>query len=119
MLREELDYAEQKVIIVETGNQRLLEDIHKIESFHEERMQKLEMEFQEKIKELQRIHEEEMKHLHDYYSKSCFSKEKQNRASEKTTLGQSDGGRVSCVENQLEELEKSEVSITFYHSKNC
>lgn len=119
MLREELEHAEQKVIIVETGNQRLLEDIHKIESFHEERMQKLEMEFQEKIKELQRIHEEEMKHLHDYYSKSCFSKEKQNRASEKTTLGQSDGGRVSCVENQLEELEKSEVSITFYHSKNC
>ncbi|KAM7372213.1 hypothetical protein PAMP_009396 [Pampus punctatissimus] len=76
VLREELERAEQKIISVETGNQRLLQDIQKIEDYHEERMQKLETEFREKIKELQQIHEEEMRHLHGYYSKSCFSKEK-------------------------------------------
>ncbi|XP_076608362.1 uncharacterized protein LOC143333877 [Chaetodon auriga] len=77
VLREELELAEQKIISVETGNQRLLEDIRKIEDYHEERMKKLETEFQEKIKGLQQIHEEEMKHLHGYYTKSCASKEKQ------------------------------------------
>lgn len=76
VLREELERAEQKIISVETGNQKLLEDIQKIENYHRERMQKLESEFQEKIKELQQIHEEEMKHLHGYYIKSCVSREK-------------------------------------------
>lgn len=76
VLREELERAEQKIISVETGNQRLLQDIQKIEDYHEERMQKLEVEFREKIRELQHIHEEEMKHLHGYYTKACFSKEK-------------------------------------------
>ena len=76
VLREELERAEQKIISVETGNQRLLQDIQKIEDYHEERVQKLETEFREKIRELQQIHEEEMRHLHGYYSKSCFSKEK-------------------------------------------
>ncbi|XP_042249440.1 trichohyalin [Thunnus maccoyii] len=76
VLREELERAEQRIISVETGNQRLLQDIQKIEDYHEERMQKLETEFREKIRELQQIHEEEMRHLHCYYSKSCFSKEK-------------------------------------------
>lgn len=76
VLREELERAEQKIISVETGNQRLLQDIQKIEDYHEERMQKLETEFREKIRELQQIHEEEMRHLHGYYTKSYFSKEK-------------------------------------------
>ncbi|XP_045931163.1 myosin-11 isoform X3 [Micropterus dolomieu] len=79
VLREELERAEQKIISVETGNQRLLEDIRKVEDYHKERMKKLETEFQEKIRELQRIHEEEMKHLHGYYIKSCVSKEKQTK----------------------------------------
>ncbi|XP_070778992.1 trichohyalin [Enoplosus armatus] len=70
VLREELERAEQKIISVETGNQRLLEDIRKIEDYHEERIKKLETEFQEKITELQQIHEVEMKHLHGYYTKS-------------------------------------------------
>ncbi|XP_018526020.2 LOW QUALITY PROTEIN: golgin subfamily A member 4-like [Lates calcarifer] len=74
VLREELERAEQKVISVETGNQRLLEDIRKIEDYHEERMQELETKFQAKIRELQQIHEEEMKHLHGYYTKEKQSK---------------------------------------------
>uniref|UniRef100_A0A8P4K8Q1 Uncharacterized protein n=1 Tax=Dicentrarchus labrax TaxID=13489 RepID=A0A8P4K8Q1_DICLA len=77
ILREELERAEQKITSVETGNQTLMEDIRKIEDYHEERMKKLEAKFQQKIKELQHIHEEEMKHLHGYYIKSCVSKEKQ------------------------------------------
>ncbi|KAM6905347.1 uncharacterized protein FYW49_015365 [Xenentodon cancila] len=76
VLREELEQAEQKIISVETGNQKLLEGIQKVEDYHKERMQKLESECQEKIEELQQIHEEEMKHLHGYYIKSCVSREK-------------------------------------------
>ncbi|XP_070703538.1 early endosome antigen 1 [Pempheris klunzingeri] len=79
-LKEELERAEQKIISVETGNQRLLEDIRKIEDYHEERMKKLETEFQEKIRGLQQIHEEEMKHLHGFYTKSYVSKEKQTKS---------------------------------------
>lgn len=82
VLREELERAEQKIISVETGNQRLLEDIRKTEDYHKERMKKLETEFQEKISELQHIHEEEMKQLHGYYTKS--SKEKQTKTSTET-----------------------------------
>lgn len=70
VLREELERAEQKIISVETGNQKLLEDVQKIKDYHEERMKKLETEFQGKIRELQQIHEEEMKHLHGYYTKT-------------------------------------------------
>ncbi|KAJ4931997.1 hypothetical protein JOQ06_010433 [Pogonophryne albipinna] len=75
-LRETLERAEQKIIFIETGNRRLLEDIEKIEEYHEERMKNLESGFQEKIRELQHIHEEEMQNLHGYYVKS--SKEKQS-----------------------------------------
>ncbi|XP_010766312.1 nuclear mitotic apparatus protein 1 [Notothenia coriiceps] len=75
-LRETLERAEQKIIFIETGNRRLLEDIEKIEEYHEERMKNLESGFQEKIGELQHIHEEEMQNLHGYYVKS--SKEKQS-----------------------------------------
>lgn len=80
MLRKELELAQQKIQSAKTGNQRLLEDIQKIEDYHAERMEKLEREFQEKIKELQQIHEEEMKHLHGYYTKSCVSREKQPKS---------------------------------------
>ncbi|KAM4531030.1 myosin phosphatase Rho-interacting protein-like isoform 2-T2 [Odontesthes bonariensis] len=79
VLKEELEQAGQKILSVETGNQKLLEDIQKIEDFHNERMQKLEANFQEKIKELQHIHEEEMKHLHGSYTKSCASREKNTK----------------------------------------
>jgi len=79
VLKEELEQAGQKIISVETGNQKLLEDIQKIEDYHNERMQKLEANFQEKIKELQHIHEEEMKHLHGSYTKSCASREKHTK----------------------------------------
>ncbi|XP_023204480.1 trichohyalin isoform X1 [Xiphophorus maculatus] len=79
VLREELERAEQKITSVETGNQKLLEDMQKIEGCHKEQIQKLEAEFQEKIKELQQIHEEEMKQLHGHYSKSCVSKERQHK----------------------------------------
>lgn len=78
-LREELERAEQDIISVETGNQRLLEDIQKIKDFHEKQMKKVETEFHKKIRELQQIHEEEMKHLHGYYTKSCVFKEKQHK----------------------------------------
>ncbi|KAA8584951.1 hypothetical protein FQN60_003645, partial [Etheostoma spectabile] len=77
VLKEELECAEQKIVSIETGKQRLLEDIQKIEDYHEERRKKLEMGFQEKIRELQQIHEKEMKHLHGHYTKS--SKEKQTK----------------------------------------
>nr|XP_046271814.1 golgin subfamily A member 4-like [Scatophagus argus] len=85
-LREELERSVEKIISVETGNQKLLEDIQKIEDYHEEQMKKLETEFQEKIRELQQIHEEEMKHLHGYYTKSCFSKEKQTKTCTEATV---------------------------------
>ncbi|XP_028267996.1 trichohyalin [Parambassis ranga] len=75
MLREELERTEQKIISVETVNQRLLEDIQKIEDYHDEQTQKLETEFQEKIRKLQQIHEEEMKHLHAFYSKEKQTKQ--------------------------------------------
>lgn len=78
VLREELERAEQKIMSVETGNRRLLEDMQKIEGYHTDRIKKLEAEFQEKIKELQRIHEEEMKQLHGCFSKPCVSKDTQN-----------------------------------------
>ncbi|XP_054891275.1 trichohyalin-like [Poeciliopsis prolifica] len=79
VLREELERAEQKIKSMETGNQKLLEDMQEIEGRHKEQIQKLEAEFQEKIKELQQIHEEEMKQLHGHYSKSCVSKERQHK----------------------------------------
>ncbi|KAJ0000852.1 hypothetical protein NQD34_005872, partial [Periophthalmus magnuspinnatus] len=111
MLRKELEQAEERVRMIETGNQKLLEDIKKIENYHEERMQKLEIEFQHKIQELQRIHEEEMKHLHDYYSKSCFSKEKLNKMIGKSASSQSPNG----AESNMEELDKYEFMSLVLH----
>ncbi|TDH02752.1 hypothetical protein EPR50_G00155970 [Perca flavescens] len=125
VLREELERAEQKIVSVETGKQRLLEDLRKIEAYHEERMKKLEMGFQEKIRELQQIHEKEMKHLHGYYTKS--SKEKQTKtctetpaltestsslpdqtaAERKTILA---GGAAAMREAYQKDLEKLEAS---------
>ncbi|XP_035801881.2 trichohyalin-like [Amphiprion ocellaris] len=116
-LREELERAEQKIITVQTGNQRLLEDIQKIEDFHEERMQKLEADFQEKIRELQQIHEEEMKHLHGHYIESCVSKEKSPCFTENTShlpdqssilkLG---GDAVAMREAYQKDMEKLQAS---------
>ncbi|KAF7652635.1 hypothetical protein LDENG_00094220 [Lucifuga dentata] len=81
VLREELERVKPKIISLETRNQQLLKNIHKIEDYHEERMQKLETEFQAKIRELQQIHEEEMKCLHGHYSKcSCICTEKHTKS---------------------------------------
>ncbi|KAM8844397.1 uncharacterized protein AB9W97_022480 isoform 2-T2 [Spinachia spinachia] len=70
VLRGELERAQQRIMSGEAGNQRLSEDLRKIDDYHDGRMQEMETEFQEKIKELQQIHEEEMKHLHGYYASS-------------------------------------------------
>ncbi|XP_041868433.1 myosin-11-like [Melanotaenia boesemani] len=99
-LKEELELAEQNIISVETGNQKLLEDIQKIEDYHEERMQKLETKFHKKITELQQIHEEEMKQLHSYYSKSCVSKEKQSKHDTETPHV-TDGLKDSSLSDQV------------------
>lgn len=77
-LRGELECAEQKIISVGAGNQRLLEDLRKINDYHEERMEEKETEFQEKIRELQHIHDEEMKRLHGYYTNSFKEKQSKN-----------------------------------------
>ncbi|XP_068434496.1 early endosome antigen 1 [Clinocottus analis] len=83
VLRGELECAEQKLMSVETGNQRLREDIRKINDYHEERMKNMETEFQKKIRELQQIHEEEMQHLHGFYTKTY--KEKQTKTCTEST----------------------------------
>ncbi|XP_029997475.1 early endosome antigen 1 isoform X3 [Sphaeramia orbicularis] len=136
LLREELERAEQKIISVDTGNQKLLEDMHKIEGYHEQRVQKLEEEFQEKIRELQQIHEEEMKHLHGYYSKSCVSKEKQNKTSTEvhpftentsTTPGQTGmergdrmlGGSADFYQEELEKSERFTVMEKMHQKLIC
>ncbi|XP_068583969.1 early endosome antigen 1 [Cebidichthys violaceus] len=119
VLRGELEHAEQKIISVEAGNQRLLEDIRKINGYHEEQMKKMETEFQEKIRELQHIHEEEMKHLHGYYTKS--SKEKQIRTYSESTSPLTDqtvmerktmlaDGAAAMREAYQKDLEKHEAS---------
>lgn len=106
VLREELEQAEQKMMSMETGNQRLLEDIGKIEDHREERMKKLETEYQEKIRELQHIHEEEMKHLHGYYTK-----EKQPKpCTEVLGFGNRMMGGDAAREAYQKDLEKVEVT---------
>lgn len=128
-LRKELELAEKKIISVETGNQKLLEDIQKIEDYHAERVEKLEGEFQEKIKELQQIHEEEMKHLHGYYTKSCVSREKQSKSRTEAPLyipNTSCLPEQSVMERETEEdfgiqmnykkdLENIQVTKTLHH----
>uniref|UniRef100_UPI0037E7E95F trichohyalin n=1 Tax=Semicossyphus pulcher TaxID=241346 RepID=UPI0037E7E95F len=103
VLREELERAELKIISVETGNQTLLENMQEIEDYHEERMKKLEAEFQKKITELQHIHEEEMKHLHGYYSKSCVFKEKSKACTE-----------APADQTVMERKTQAEVTKIFY-----
>ncbi|KAG7505016.1 hypothetical protein JOB18_021322 [Solea senegalensis] len=120
VLREELEQAEQKIISAEIGNQRLLEDIQKIQDYHEERMQKLEAKFQDKIQELQQIHEDEMKHLHGYYTKEKQSKSctevpvfsESNSSSEQTAwMGGGDGLEVRAAgQKQLQKPENHSVS---------
>ncbi|XP_019961490.2 trichohyalin isoform X2 [Paralichthys olivaceus] len=107
VLREELERAEQKILSVEIGNQRLLEDIQKIEDYHEERMQKLETNFQEKIGELQQIHEEEMKHLHGYYTK-----EKQRNCTEAPVFNESNSDAVAAREAYQKHLELQDHGVT-------
>lgn len=74
-LREELERTEQKIVSVETANQRLREDIRHVQDYHDEQTRKLDTEFQEKIRKLQQIHEEEMKHLHAFYSRDKQTKQ--------------------------------------------
>lgn len=68
-LREELEHAEEQIISMETGNQRLQENKQRIEDYHTERMQRLQAEFHMKMKERQQIHRAAMKHLKDSISK--------------------------------------------------
>ncbi|XP_040927925.1 golgin subfamily A member 4-like [Betta splendens] len=109
-LREELERAEHKIQSVESGNQRLIEDVQKIEGHRE----KLEGEFQQKIKTLQQIHEEEMKHLHDYYTKTFVSKEKQSTEGERGANGEPGGeavdGDAPAVTSFQEDVEKLQVT---------
>lgn len=104
MLREELERAEQRIISVASGNNRLMKDIQKIEDHHEEQMQKLVTEFQDKIKELQHIHEEEMKHLHGYYTKS---KEQQTKSRAEGTL-LSESNISTSEDTRMEGITKEE-----------
>lgn len=108
MLREELERAGQKIMSVESGNQRLIKNIQKIEDYHEEQMQKLETEYQEKIKGLQHIHEEEMKHLHSYYTKSCVSKEKQIKICTEGPLSFTDDNISTSEDTVMERTTKEE-----------
>ncbi|KAM8825559.1 uncharacterized protein ACB058_021424 isoform 3-T3 [Synchiropus picturatus] len=78
-LREQLKQAEQKIASGETGNQKLQEDLRKVQDYQEYRTHTLEEEFQKKIKMLQQIHEDEMKHFHDYHIKCCVSKERTDK----------------------------------------
>ncbi|XP_037544445.1 nuclear mitotic apparatus protein 1 [Nematolebias whitei] len=113
-LKEELELAEQKIVSVETGNQRLLEDMRRIEDHQKEQREKVETEFHEKIKELQQIHEEEMTQLHGYYSKACASKERQMKAcSEAPPLGEdtSLSGLTATERNAKEELGPQTVEV--------
>ena len=110
VLREELERAEQKILSVETGNQRLLEDIQRIEDYHEERMQKLESSFHEKIRELQQIHEEEMKHLHGYYTK-----EKQRNCSEAPVFSESNCDALSAREAYQKHLHPQVTKTLFIY----
>ncbi|KAI3359290.1 hypothetical protein L3Q82_002804 [Scortum barcoo] len=113
MLREELEHAEQKIISIESSNQRLLEDVQRIEDYHEERMKKLETEFQGKIRELQQIHEEEMKHLHGYYTKSCVSKQKtvmERKTKEELGNQMEEGGAAAMREAYQKDLIRLEAS---------
>ncbi|XP_026180315.1 nuclear mitotic apparatus protein 1 [Mastacembelus armatus] len=115
VLREELERAEQRIISVENGNQNLLEDIQRIEDYHEERMKKLETEYQEKIRELQQIHEEEMKHLLSYYTKSSFIESNPSTSEERKTkkrLGNQtiNGNAMAVRESYQKELENLQAS---------
>ncbi|XP_054615819.1 golgin subfamily A member 4-like isoform X2 [Dunckerocampus dactyliophorus] len=64
-LREELNHAKGKVISIETGKQGGKENKLRIEDDYQERMEKLEAEFQMKIQGQQHIREAEMEHLHE------------------------------------------------------
>ncbi|RVE69348.1 hypothetical protein OJAV_G00077010 [Oryzias javanicus] len=124
-LRHEIEQAQQKILYVEMNNQRLVEEMQKIEDYHKEKMQKLETEFQEKIKELQQIHEEEMQYLHTYYTKSCASREKQfaakapqpiegspslSREDEQKTEENLQADAVTMREAHLKEIENLQAS---------
>ncbi|XP_019723805.1 trichohyalin [Hippocampus comes] len=74
-LREELEHAEEQIISMETGNQRLQENKQRIEDYHKERLQKLQAEFQMKMKERQKIHRAAMKRLNQPGMKDSVSKE--------------------------------------------
>lgn len=103
-LRGELECAGKKIMSVETGKQRLLEDIEKIQHVHEKQMKELETEFQEKLRKLQQIHEEEMKRLHSYYTKSGVAKEKQTKSCAAAPAFSSAEGRTAMDRKTQEEL---------------
>lgn len=103
-LRDELECAGKKIMSVEMGKQRLLEDIEKIQHVHEKQMKKLETEFQEKLRKLQQIHEEEMKRLHGYYTKSGVTEEKQTKTCAAAPASSSAESRTAVDRKTQEEL---------------
>lgn len=103
-LRGELECAGKKILSAETGKQRLLEDIEKIQHVHEKQMKKLETEFQEKLRRLQQIHEEEMKRLHGYYTKSGAAKEKQTQTGTAAPAWSTAEGQTAADGKTQEEL---------------
>lgn len=103
-LSGELECAGKKTMSVETGKQRLLEDIEKIQHAHEKQMKKLETEFQEKLRKLQQIHEEEMKRLHGYYTKAGVAKEKQTKTSTAAPARSTAEGQTAVHKKTQEEL---------------
>ncbi|XP_040047766.2 uncharacterized protein LOC120828314 isoform X2 [Gasterosteus aculeatus] len=104
VLRGELERAQQRITSGETGNRRLSEDLLKINDYHDERMKKMETEFQEKIRELQQIHEEEMKHMHGYYTSSLPEQTVMERKTMPTN------GAVALGEAYQKDLERHEAS---------
>lgn len=103
-LRDELECAGKKIMSAETGKQRLLEDIEKIQHVHEKQMTKLETEFEEKLRKLQQIHEEEMERLHGYYTKSGVAKEEQTKTCAAAPASSSGEGRTAVDRRTQEEL---------------
>ncbi|XP_051905084.1 cingulin-like isoform X3 [Hippocampus zosterae] len=80
-LRQELEHAEEQIISMETAKQRLQENQQRIEDYHQEKMQKLQAEFQVKMKERQQIHREAMKRLNQPGMKDSVSEEEEHAAS--------------------------------------
>lgn len=101
-LRDELECAGKTIVSVEARKQRLLRDIENIQDFQDKQMKKLEAEFQEKLRKLQQIHEEEMRHLHDHFTKSSVSRDKQaSSAKGQAAIGDYEGNETGAFKKEI------------------